>query len=139
MSTRSWADGFAGLQAYRPRWHIEDDTYRELKEGWGLEEQRWGRDSAAAEGHLTLTALAFNTVQVYRTQAGARLAQRGIRRLRPRVHQPALGASPARHLHRRCYAPVLALEDLLSVLGVPVQESLQPAPRQPRAAPTSAP
>jgi hypothetical protein len=25
---------------YRPRWHIENDGYRELKEGWGLEEQR---------------------------------------------------------------------------------------------------
>ncbi len=48
VSTRPWADGFAALQAYRPRWHSEDDTYRELKEGWGLEEQRWGRDRAAA-------------------------------------------------------------------------------------------
>src|SRR6266571_2818911 len=44
---RRWADGFAALQAFRPRWHIEDDTYRELKEGWGLEQQRWGRDFAA--------------------------------------------------------------------------------------------
>jgi len=48
VSTRPFADGFAALQAYRPRWHIEDDTYRELKEGWALEEQRWGRDSAAS-------------------------------------------------------------------------------------------
>ena len=44
------ADGFAALQAFRPRWHIENDGYRELKEGWGLEEQRWGRDAAAAHG-----------------------------------------------------------------------------------------
>ncbi len=44
VSTRPWADGFAALQACRPRWHSEDDTYRELKEGWGLEEQRWGRN-----------------------------------------------------------------------------------------------
>jgi len=43
VSTRPWADGFAALQAYRPRWHSEDDTYRELEEGWGLEEQRWRR------------------------------------------------------------------------------------------------
>ncbi len=28
--------------AFRPRWHIEDDAYRELKEGWGLEKQHWG-------------------------------------------------------------------------------------------------
>src|SRR5438093_3100112 len=48
VSTRRFSDGFAALQAFRPRWHIEDDTYRELKEGWGLEQQRWGRDFAAA-------------------------------------------------------------------------------------------
>jgi hypothetical protein len=34
VSTRRFADGFAALQAFRPRWHIEDDTFRELKEGW---------------------------------------------------------------------------------------------------------
>ncbi|GAC1406061.1 MAG: hypothetical protein NVSMB65_21320 [Chloroflexota bacterium] len=116
VSTRSFADGFAALQAYRPRWHIEDDTYRELKEGWALEEQRWGRDSAAVRGHLTLTCLAFNTAQVYRTRAGERLAQQGIRRLR-RAHQPALGASPTVIYIAGCYA-VLALEDLAAAAGV---------------------
>jgi hypothetical protein len=35
VSTRSFRDGFAALQAFRPRWLLEDDTYRELKEGWG--------------------------------------------------------------------------------------------------------
>jgi Transposase DDE domain len=58
VSMRTWQHGFAALQAYRPRWHIEDDTYRELKEGWGLEKQRWGRDLAAARGRITLTCLA---------------------------------------------------------------------------------
>src|SRR5437588_6514015 len=53
VSTRSFRDGFAALQAFRPRWHIEDDTYRELKEGWGLEQQRSGRDAAAALGRST--------------------------------------------------------------------------------------
>src|SRR2546427_801773 len=58
VSTRRWPHGFAALQAYRPRWHIEDDTYRELKEGWGLEKQHWGSDLAAAVGRITLTCLA---------------------------------------------------------------------------------
>ena len=40
VSTRRFSDGFAALQAFRPRWHIEDDTYRELKEGSWLEKQR---------------------------------------------------------------------------------------------------
>src|SRR5438067_2963660 len=82
VSTRAWKDGFAALQAYRPRWHIEDDTFRELKEGWLLEKQRWGRDLSAVQARVTLTCLAFNTAQVYRLQAGQRLASLAIRRLR---------------------------------------------------------
>jgi hypothetical protein len=94
VSTRSWPNGFAALQAFRTRWHVEDDAYRELKEGWGLEQQRWGRDLAAAVGRITLTCLAFNTAQVYRLQAGQRLASVGIRRLR-RLRQRDLGNAPA--------------------------------------------
>lgn len=33
VSTRSWPDGFAALQAYRTRWRVEADHFRELKEG----------------------------------------------------------------------------------------------------------
>jgi hypothetical protein len=40
VSTSDWPDGFVAYQAYRPRWHVENDNYRELKEVWGLEEQR---------------------------------------------------------------------------------------------------
>src|SRR5260370_9122269 len=31
VSTREWPDGFEALLAYRPRWHVEDDGFRELK------------------------------------------------------------------------------------------------------------
>ncbi len=102
VSTRRFSDGFAALQAFRPRWHIEDDAYRELKEGWGLEQQRWGRDVAAALGRTTLTCLAFNTAQVYRLQAGERLASMAIRRLR-RQRQRQLGSAPAVLYVAGCY------------------------------------
>ena len=125
VSTRTWRDGFAALQAYRPRWHIEDDTYRELKEGWGLEKQHWGRDLAAARGRVTLTCLAFNTAQVYRLQAGQQLAAVAIRRLRRR-RERALGNAPAVIYLAGCYG-VFALEELLSLLGTPPRESLLPA------------
>src|SRR5438874_6816860 len=128
VSTRSFSDGFAALQAFRPRWHIEDDTYRELKEGWGLEKQRWGRDVAAALGRTTLTCLAFNTAQVYRLQAGERLASVAIRRLR-RQRQRLLGTAPAVIYLAGCYG-VFALEELLSLLGTPARESLLPAVKQ---------
>src|SRR6266851_3426675 len=125
VSTRRWQHGFAALQAYRPRWHIEDDTYRELKEGWGLEKQHWGRDLAAALGRITLTCLAFNTAQVYRLQAGQQLAAVAIRRLR-RLRHPELGNAPAVISLAGCYG-VFALEELLSLLGSPARESLLPA------------
>jgi hypothetical protein len=124
VSTRTWADGFQALLGFRPRWHIEDDAYRELKEGWGLEEQRWGRDTAATRGRVALTCLAFNTAQVYRTRGGERLAKKGIRRLR-REHRRELGAAPVVVYVAGCYA-VLAVEELLAALGRPVQESLLP-------------
>jgi hypothetical protein len=124
VSTRRFSDGFAALQAFRPRWHMEDDASRELKEGWGLEKQRWGRDLAAALGRTTLTCLAFNTAQVYRLQAGQRLASVAIRRLR-RLRQRDLGTAPAVIYVAGCYG-VFSLEELLRLLGTPPRESLLP-------------
>lgn len=70
----------AALPASRPRWQIAHDAYRELKAGWRLEEPHWGRDVPALRGRLTLTGLACNTAQVYRSRAGAGLATLAIRR-----------------------------------------------------------
>jgi hypothetical protein len=127
VSTRPWRDGFAALQAFRPRWHVENDAYRELKQGWGLEAQRWGRDLATLLGRATLTCLACNTAQVYRARAGERVAALAIRRLR-RHYQPQLGAAPAVIFLGASYA-VLPLEELLDALGARARESLLPAPR----------
>ncbi len=129
VSTRQFADGFAALQAFRPRWHIEDDTYRELKEGWGLEQQRWGRDVAAALERTTLTCLAFNTAQVYRLQAVERLAGMAIRRLR-RQRQRELGSAPAVLYVAGCYG-VFSLEGVLALLGAALRESLLPTLAKP--------
>src|SRR5947209_7065489 len=131
VSTRCFADGFAALQAFRPRWHIEDDGFHELKEGWGLEQQRWGRDFAAALGRTTLTCLAFNTAQVYRLQAGERLAAVAIRRLR-RLRQRELGSAPAVIYLAGCYG-VVSLEEVLNVLGAAPRESLLPTLAKPSA------
>ncbi len=125
VSTRRFADGYAAFQAFRPRWHIENDGYRELKEGFGLEEQRWGRDAAAARCRTTLTILAFNTAQIYRSRGGQRLAKLGIRRLR-RQAQPELGRSPVVVFMDECYA-VLSVEELLGVVGFPARQGLLPA------------
>ena len=124
VSTRSWPDGFAALQGYRPRWHIEDDTFRELKEGWVFEKYPWGRDVAIVRGRIALTCMAFNTAQVYRSRSGGRTVHKAIRRLR-REHERRLGPAPAVIYMIGCYG-VFALEEILTVLGTRVQDSLLP-------------
>jgi hypothetical protein len=127
VSTRAWPDPLRAFHAYRPRWVIEDDTFRELKEGWGLERHPWGHDGTIVRGRVTLTLLAFNTAQVYRSRSGPTLAARGIRRLRL-LHRAELGVAPAVIYLGDAYG-VFALEELLARLGTPVQESLLPRPR----------
>ncbi len=137
VSTRDWARPTAAFQAFRARWTIEDDTFRELKEGWGLERQRWGTTEAVVCGRVALTLLAFNTAQVYRTRGGPALADKGIRRLRQEQRRE-LGAAPAVVYLEGCYG-VFPLEELLALLGAPVRESVVPPPppaRAPRPTPT---
>lgn len=130
VSTRSWVSGAAAFQGYRPRWHIENDAYRELKEGWQLESQRWGRDSATQHGRITLTCLAFNTAQVYLSRAGTRVAAHGIRRLR-RHYDRELGTAPVVIYVDTNYA-ILPVEKLLLVLGHSPRRSLLPFQTQPQ-------
>ncbi len=83
-------------------------------------------DEAAARGRVTLTMSGSSTRcgKVYRSQAGQRLARKGIRRLR-REYQRELGAAPVVVYMSGCYA-ALAVEELLAALGRPVRESLLP-------------
>jgi hypothetical protein len=76
---------------------------------------------------VTLTLLAFNTAQIYRTTAGEHLADQGIRRL-GLLHRPALGLAPA-IIYLHDMFGVFALEELLTILDAPPKESLLPYPR----------
>src|SRR5204863_3461912 len=98
-------------------------------EGFGLEAQRWGGDAAAARCRTTLTILEFNTAQVYRGRGGERLAKLGIRRLR-RQTQVGLGRSPVVIFLDDCYG-VMAVEELLAVVGFPTRQGLLPDLKQP--------
>jgi hypothetical protein len=88
VSTRRFTDGFSVLHAFRPRWHIEDDTYRELKEGWGLEKQRWGRDFESRAGAHDFDLLGL--------QYGASLSLAGGRAAGFGGHSSAAATSSAR-------------------------------------------
>lgn len=123
VSTRVWASGLAAYEGFRPRWHIENDTYRELKEGWSLEAERWSRDPTIQRGRVTLTCLAFNTAQIYLSRTGDKLSARGIRRLRYQ-YSCQLGPAPAVVYIGRYYA-VFPLEELLQLLGHSPRQSLR--------------
>lgn len=124
VSTCTWDSGAAAYQAYRPRWHIENDAYRELKEGWGLEDQRWGRQEVVQTARITLTCLAFNTAQVYLSRRGKSLAAKGIRRLR-RTANKEHGASPIVVYVNDSFG-VFSVEKLMQVLGASPRRSLMP-------------
>ncbi len=55
-------------QAYtfwRNRWSIENSGFRELKEGWHLEEALWTfRNTVIVAARLTFTLLAYNVAQI---------------------------------------------------------------------------
>jgi len=124
VSTRDWPNGIAGYQAFRKRWHIENDGYRELKEGWRLEEQRWSRKFVVQLARVTLTCLAFNTAQMYLMHHGKKIAAKGIRRLR-RTYRKELGRTPVVVYYSDAFG-VVSVEKLLRLVGVPARQSLLP-------------
>jgi hypothetical protein len=134
VSTRSWADATAAFQGFRPRWHIENGAFRELKEGWRLEARLWGRDDAMTLARATLTCLAFNTAQALMSKSGESLAARGIRRLNNH-YERQLGRSPAVIYIGTAYA-VLPTEELLLHLGHTPRRSLLPLHTHVQSAPS---
>jgi hypothetical protein len=73
-------------QAYtfwRNRWSIENSGFRELKEGWHLEEALWTfRHTVIAYARLTFTLVAYNVAQIAKSKVAQRLKARGVRKLR---------------------------------------------------------
>jgi Transposase DDE domain len=124
VSTQAWPSGAAALQAYRERWEIEDNLFHELKQGWQLEREQWGRARWALRARVCLSLMAYNTMQLYRTKVGQRLLRVGIRRLRNQ-RSAEWGASAVVIYIAGSYA-VLAVEELLRLLGRPAKDSLLP-------------
>lgn len=75
------ADPLGVLDLYDLRSLIENTAFRELKQGWGLE-QYPKRSDAAVRGHVFLTLVTFTLANAFRTAQGQDLAQRGVRRQR---------------------------------------------------------
>lgn len=128
ISTQSFTSAWEGYSAYRDRWEIENSAFRELKEGWHLEQAPWGRSQEVVRGRVAFTLIAFNVAQAYKVKAGKNLLDLGIRRLGLEVRRK-YGLSPVVVYTRECYG-IFELEELLEIFGHPVAESILPAPRK---------
>lgn len=108
-------------QAYtfwRNRWTIEYSGFRELKEGWHLEEALWTfRNTTVAAARLAFTLIAYNVAQIAKSKVAERLKARGIRKLRQQLnHQFGFRSSPVIVFAAGAFT-VLHLEELVVFLG----------------------
>lgn len=70
-----------GLELYGMRTLIENQGFRELKQGWHL--TKFPKKSyAAVVAHVFLTLLMCATTSVYRSKGGQKIKEKGIRRYR---------------------------------------------------------
>jgi hypothetical protein len=126
VSTRAFSTAWQGYtrEAWRQRWHIENNGFREFKAGWHVEQAPWTRDDdGVAWARVTFTCIAFNTAQIAQTTAGRRLTQLGIRRLRRELTRQ-IGPAPVMVFARDCYG-IFDIEEIVTALGAPPGVSLR--------------
>ncbi len=124
VSTRAFATAWQGYTFWRQRWHIENNGFREFKEGWHVEKAPWTYDNdVVAWVRVTFTCIAFNTAQLAKTAQGQRGVHLGIRRLRRQLtHQ--IGPAPVIVFARDAYA-IFDIEEIVTALGAPPAFSLR--------------
>jgi len=123
-STYPFANGKSAYQRWRARWRIENNGFRELKEGWQLERAPWSRtDATVVAARVAFTLIAFNVAQLMKTTKGRQLADRGIRRLR-RALGIQYGPAPIIVFAKNVFA-VFHIEEIMHFVGLPPQHSLR--------------
>ena len=127
VSTAPFNTGWQGYTFWRARWLVENNGFRELKEGWKLEKARWGRCTTLVAARVNLTCAAFNVATIAKTKAGQRMLSLGIRGLRRELGEE-YGIIPVVVYAERCYG-VFHIEEIMAALGLPPAESLRPVPR----------
>jgi len=131
VSTAPFPTAWQAYTFWRNRWLVENRGFRELKEGWHLEEALWTfHNPIVAAARVAFTLVAFNVAQVARTRPGQRLQARGIRRLRRELNRH-FGAVPVIVFAAGAFA-VLHIEELVRLLGgAPPQFSFRGGPTPP--------
>lgn len=124
ISTRSFPTGWQAYTFWRQRWHIENDGFRELKEGWHLEKAPWSyTQEALVLARVTFTLLAANVAEIAKTTQGRRLTGQGIRRLRRKLDRE-VGLAPVIVFAAGAYG-IFDIEEVMAALGKPPIHSLR--------------
>jgi hypothetical protein len=105
------------------RWHIENNGFREFKEGWHVEKAPWTHtNDVVVWVRVTFTCIAFNMAQLAKTAQGRRWIHLGIRRLRRELTRQ-VGPAPVIVFARDCYG-IFDIEEIVTALGAPPAFSL---------------
>ena len=118
VSTAPFNTAWQAYTFWRNRWIIENNSFRELNEGWHLEEALWTfRNTVVAAARLTFTMVAYNVAQISKSKVAERLKVRGIRKLRQVLNrQLGFRSSPIIVFAAGAFT-ILPLEELVALLG----------------------
>jgi hypothetical protein len=125
ISTRPFNTGWQGYTFWRQRWSIENNGFRELKEGWLLEKAPWSyTHEALVLARVTFTLIAANVAEIAKTTQGRQLTGQGIRRLRRQLNRE-VGSAPVIVFAAGAYG-IFNIEEVMTALGKPPMHSLRP-------------
>lgn len=118
VATAAFPTAWQAYTHWRNRWTIENSGFRELKEGWHLEEALWTfHHTVVAAARLTFTLVAYNVAQIAKSKVAARLKARGVRKLRQVLNrQFGFRSSPVIVFAAGAFT-ILPLEELVMLLG----------------------
>ena len=118
VCTAPFNTAWQGYTFWRNRWTIENSGFRELKEGWHLEDALWTfHNTVVAAARLTFTLIAYTVAQIAKSKVAERLKARGIRKLRQELNRRfGFRSSPVIVFAAGAFA-ILPLEELVVLLG----------------------
>lgn len=118
VATAPFNTAWQAYTFWRNRWTIENSGFRELKEGWHLEDALWTfHNPVVAAARLTFTLIAYNVAQLAKSKVAERLKARGIRKLRQALNrQFGYRSSPVIVFAADAFT-ILHLEELVVLLG----------------------
>jgi hypothetical protein len=118
VATASFNTAWQAYIFWRNRWTIENTGFREIKEGWHLQEALWTfRETGIAAARLAFTLIAYNVAQIAKSKVAESLKVRGFRKLRRELNrQHGFRSSPVIVFAAGAFT-VLPLEELVVLLG----------------------